>query len=228
MVSRSRRSSRTLWQDNGYRWFTSQHEDNPGRAKQWRAVIDHLLWNVIRPEAPEEYEPNPEADTSWEWAKEPEVREAVRPRIAELARVVSFLAAEGVSLLPDAHALFVDAVSDNLYLALELLERRAIGDHSPDETPLSFPAYTGRSQADDGMDPLQLWEAFVSSVDLAPTTVGRWRAATVLRFVKETQGPQQTQAQPHTTANYESTSWRMGPRVGSHRPRGQSAVRQSR
>jgi hypothetical protein len=94
-------------------------------------------------------------------------------------RVASFLAAEGVSLLPDAHALFVDAVSDNLYLALELLERRAIGDHSPDETPLSFPAYTGRSQADDGMDPLQLWEAFVSSVDLAPTTVSRWRAVFV-------------------------------------------------
>jgi integrase len=162
-----------------YRWFISQHEDNPGSAKQWRAVIDHLLWNVIRPEAPDEYESNPEADTHWEWAKEPEVREAVRPRIAELARVASFLAAEGVSLLPEAHALFVDAVSDNLYLALEVLARRAIGDHSPDETPLSFPAYTGRSQADDGMDPLQLWEAFVSSVDLAPTTVSRWRAVFV-------------------------------------------------
>jgi len=77
-----------------YHWFTSQYESNPGSAKNWRAQIDRLLWDVIRPEAPEEYELSPEADPRWDWAKEPDVREAVRPRIAEHARVASFLASE--------------------------------------------------------------------------------------------------------------------------------------
>jgi integrase len=159
-----------------YNWFIGQYEGNPGSAKHWRALIDQLIWDVIRPEAAEEYEREPEADPTWEWAKEPEVREAVRPRIAEQARVASFLASEGISLQPDAYALFVDAVSDNLFLAFDLLERRAAGDYSPDETPRSFPAYTGRSQTDGGMDPMQLWETFVVSVDIAATTVSRWRA----------------------------------------------------
>jgi integrase len=162
-----------------YQWFISQHEDNPGSPWHWRKLLDYLLWNVIRPEAPEEYERNTEVDPHWDWAREPEVREAVRPRIAEETRVASFLASEGISLRPDALALFVDAVSDNLLLALQLLERRAGGDYSADETPLSFPAYSARSQADAGMDPLQLWEAFVTSVNLAPTTVSRWRAVFV-------------------------------------------------
>jgi hypothetical protein len=46
---------------------------------------DYLVWDVIYPEAPESYHDNPTADPHWEWQKEPEVREAVRPRIAELA-----------------------------------------------------------------------------------------------------------------------------------------------
>ena len=32
-----------------------------------------------RPEASDSHEENPKADPYWEWAKEPEVREAVRP-----------------------------------------------------------------------------------------------------------------------------------------------------
>jgi hypothetical protein len=42
-------------------------------------------------------------------------------------------------LNPKAHALFVDAVSDNLYAVISLLERRARGDYSPDATPNAEP-----------------------------------------------------------------------------------------
>jgi hypothetical protein len=52
--------------------------------------------------APASHEQNPKADPYWEWANEPEVREAVRPQVAELARVATFLASEGLAL--DAHA----------------------------------------------------------------------------------------------------------------------------
>src|SRR3954463_11857849 len=93
----------------------------PARPKRWREMSDHLVWNVIHPEAPESYHENPKADPHWEWAKEPEVREAVRPQVSELARVATFLAAEGIALNASAHALFVDAVQDNLMPSIVVL-----------------------------------------------------------------------------------------------------------
>jgi hypothetical protein len=79
-----------------YKWFVGQHEDDPGPAKRWKEMGDYLVWNVIYPEAPESYLENPKVDRHWEWQKEPEVRQAVRPHVAELARVATFLASEGM------------------------------------------------------------------------------------------------------------------------------------
>lgn len=90
---------------------------------------------------PPESHHDPKAAPHWERQKEPEIR-TVRPRVAELARVATFLASEGKALNATAYALFVDAVSDNLLLAIMLLERRASGDYSRDDTPDSFPAFT--------------------------------------------------------------------------------------
>jgi hypothetical protein len=95
-----------------YMWFVEQHEDDPGPQKRWREAGDHLVWQVLYPEAPDEYHENPKADPSWEWVKEPEVRASVRPKIAEMGRVATFLANEGLALNAEAYALFVDAVSD--------------------------------------------------------------------------------------------------------------------
>jgi len=39
-----------------------------------------------------------QTDPHWEWQKEPEVRQAVRPQVAALARVATFLASEGRAL----------------------------------------------------------------------------------------------------------------------------------
>ncbi|UFX44448.1 hypothetical protein HAP47_0036580 [Bradyrhizobium sp. 41S5] len=160
-----------------YTWFVGQHEEDPGPLKRWSEMGEHFIWNVLRPEAPEAYEKNPKADPSWEWAKEPEVREAVRPQIAEMARTASFLANEGMALTPAAHALFVDAVSDNLYPAISLLQRRARGDYSPDATPETFPPFVqGATQRVTGLSCWQLFEAFVKATQPADTTVSRWRA----------------------------------------------------
>src|SRR5271154_6550554 len=30
-----------------YTWFLGQHENDPGPAKRWREMSDHLVWNVI-------------------------------------------------------------------------------------------------------------------------------------------------------------------------------------
>ncbi|MCC8941482.1 hypothetical protein H8A99_34855 [Bradyrhizobium sp. Arg68] len=160
-----------------YSWFIEQHEDDPGLPKRWSEMGEHLVWNVLRPEAPEEYERNPKADPGWEWVREPEVREAVRPQVAEMARTASFLANAGIALTPPAHALFVDAVGNNLYPAISLLERRARGDYSPDTTPETFPPFVqGAPQRVTGLSCWQLFEGFVRATQPAPTTVSRWRA----------------------------------------------------
>ncbi|MGY4500881.1 integrase [Bradyrhizobium sp. GM24.11] len=160
-----------------YLWFVGQHENDPGKPQHWKKLIDTLLWDVLRPEAPDEYENDPKSDPDWDWAKEPEVRAAVRPRIAEQARVASFLANEGLALNPSAHDLLVDAVSDNLLPALTLLERRARGDYSPDTTPETFPVFNGlRENNAQGPGCWALFEAYVKTGRLADDTVTRWRA----------------------------------------------------
>jgi integrase len=158
-----------------YTWFLKLHEEDPGPAKRWRDMSEYLVWNVIRPEAPESYEENSKADPNWEWAKAPEVRAAVRPQIAELARVATFLATQGIALNASAYALFVDAVSDNLQLALARLERRANGDYSHDDTPESFPQYTDGPARSSGVSCWELFEAYVKATRPAETTVSRWR-----------------------------------------------------
>ncbi len=160
-----------------YTWFVGQYENDPGVPKRWREMGDHLAWEVLYPEAPNEYHENPKADPHWEWAKEPEVREAVRPQIAELARIATFLANEGIALNAEAYALFVDAVSDNLYSAIALLERRAAGDYSPDHIPESFPAFVDSPESRaTGLSCWQLFEDFVMATKPADGTVQRWRA----------------------------------------------------
>ena len=83
-----------------------------------------MIWDVLYPHAPDSYHEDPKADPRWEWTKEPDIREAVRPQIAEEARVARFLASEGIALNKEAYARFVDAVSDNLYPAINGFARR--------------------------------------------------------------------------------------------------------
>lgn len=160
-----------------YNWFVKLHEEDPGEARYWRNLSDTFVWNVLRPEAPEEFEENPKGDPEWTWAKDPEVRANIRPLVAEQARVATFLSIEGMALDDNAHALFVDAVADNLLHAFTLLERRANGDYTPDTTPESFPAFANvqRDKAH-GLNCWQLFEAFVNATRPADGTVQRWRA----------------------------------------------------
>jgi integrase len=153
------------------------HEANPGPAKHWRDLGEHLVWDVLYPHAPDSYLEDPKADPHWEWVKDPDVREAVRPQIAEEARVARFLASEGLALNNEAYALLVDAVGDNLYPAFELLARRAAGDYSPDNTPESFPPFiNGPAGKSEGIGCWDLFEAFVKAKKPADGTVQRWRA----------------------------------------------------
>lgn len=159
-----------------YQWFVKQHEAEPGAPRFWRDFSDHIVWNVIHPEAPDSHLENPQADREWEWAKAPDVRDAVRPQVAELARVATFLASEGKALNATAYTLFVDAVSDNLLPAIHVLEKRAKGDYSRDENPDTFPLFTDGPARAPGVGCWDLFEAFVLATKPKPSTVSRWRA----------------------------------------------------
>jgi integrase len=160
-----------------YSWFVARHEDDPGPEEHWADRKEHLTERVWYPHAPLEHLEDPYADQTWPWAREPDVREAVRPEVAEMALVASFLASEGLALMSDAHILFVDAVADRLFSALAVLEQRARGDYSRDHYPDTFPAYVDhRRSVSTGMSCWDLFGAYVAARKPADGTVNRWRA----------------------------------------------------
>ena len=64
----------------------------------WKRLSDTLVWDVIHIHAPHEYLSDTRADPEWEWKARPEVREAVRPLVAQEAKVASFLLEKGMAL----------------------------------------------------------------------------------------------------------------------------------
>ena len=98
-----------------YSWFLAQHEADTRLASHWVELRDYFVGDVIGREAPDEYKADTDADPHWEWAKAPAVRDAVRPVVAEMARVASFLSSAGMSLDAPAYKLFTNAVSDLLF-----------------------------------------------------------------------------------------------------------------
>jgi integrase len=90
--------------------------------------------------------------------------------------VASFLASVGIALDGAAHKLFTDAVSDLLFGAFHVLEKRANNDYSPDEIPQRFPAFVdATAKPVDGLSCWALFEAWVTAAKRKDATVRRWR-----------------------------------------------------
>jgi hypothetical protein len=160
-----------------YSWFVARHENDPGSPEHWAERKEHLTERVWYPHAPLEHLENPNADQSWPWTQWPEVREAVRAEVAEMALAATFLASEGLALTTVANILFVDAVAQRLFSAYAVLEQRADGDYTRDAYPDTFPAYVDqRRGAPTGMNCWDLFGAYVAARQPAASTVGRWRA----------------------------------------------------
>ncbi|WP_354133595.1 tyrosine-type recombinase/integrase [Bradyrhizobium sp. S3.9.1] len=159
-----------------YAWFIARHEKDIRTPGHWKSLGDTLVWDVIRPHAPEEYETNPNNDPHWDWQFTPEVRAEIRPAIAAEAQITAFLLEEGISLTPDAERLFVDAVADNLYGAFLRLENIARGNYAPDDALASFPAYENVAALPSRLSVKSLFEAWAKAVQPATSTLDRWSA----------------------------------------------------
>ncbi len=80
-----------------------------------------------------------------------------------LAVGARFLASQGISLAPAANDRFLMAVGALLPDALDLLRRQALGDHSPDPLPQTFPKAGQKTT----VNPWALFEAWVARIDSA-------------------------------------------------------------
>jgi integrase len=183
-----------------YRWFIGKHETDPGDPKSWDFGFDWLVDKMLE-RAPEEVLENGMMKHPG-WDRDPEVRAHVRPFIAEHGDTAQFLASRGIALTNTARTLFLDCVADNILMAFRLLERRALGDYSPDELPARFPPFTlavrqntdAQATINGGTSPWKLFEAWQAARQPAERTIERWR--TVLLDLEHTfAGPN---AQPLT------------------------------
>ena len=158
-----------------YSAFVALHEDNPGTAERW----NEYFWIII--DRLEEHRPAWIAgdETSINsWIRDPAVREGIRPALAEETGADRFLADKGLSLTPESYALFLDRVLDELLNAVQLLERRAKRDYSPDPRLAEFPKFTDAPKAykRTTLTPWALFDAYVAAMQPAKATVTRWRA----------------------------------------------------
>jgi integrase len=156
-----------------YQWYVARHEADPGSPEHWRVLWDALIDHL------EDFAPDWIIEDGWrdlEWTREPKVRAGIRPAIADEAKTAQFLASKGVVLTSEAQAQFLDCVLDNFIAAILLLEKRALGDYTPDERPSQFPTFIGRSvKPSTGVTPWALFEAWVNTLHPEDSTINRWR-----------------------------------------------------
>ena len=158
-----------------YAWFVSKQEVDLRTPKHWRALGDHLVWDIIYPHAPDEYHRDSKSDPEWDWKNHADVRTAVRPIIAEEAKTASFLLEQGIRLSAEANDLFVDAVSDSLLSAYLRLERLSRGYYGPDPLSDQFPEFVSQSrEPPPSVGCWQLFEAWQLEVQPSSGTVARW------------------------------------------------------
>ncbi len=160
-----------------YVWFIALHEKEIRTAAHWKELADNLIWNVIRPHAPEEYESSPGSDRNWDWKAHPDVREAIRPAIEAEAKTATFLIEHSIALTPDATNLFIDAVGDGLLDAFRRLESLARGNYAPDEALASFPHFEeAPPRPSPRIGVTALYERWAKAVQPATSTFDRWSA----------------------------------------------------
>ena len=151
-----------------YQWFTARE------ANRWPAEV----WDDHRSRMIEELEAA--AIANGVFAGEPfdlldnaDIRERVRPVIADEAKSEQFLAAKRLPLDSASRTMFLDYVARDFFAAITLLARRARGDFGADKWAEQFPA--PHVPADATLTPWTLFERWVEKAKPAISTVDRWR-----------------------------------------------------
>jgi integrase len=174
-----------------YTWWTGRHaRADKYQIEHWRdAVVEAVedvptiaaLREAQKARTPEERsailsEALAEAGRSTRdelWEEREDVREAVRPVLADIGETAQFLATKRLALTNAGRSLFLDWLWHDLAAALQWLERRAEGDYGPDKYAERFPKEPHGH--DSGLTPWQLFELWVKERKPAAGTVENWR-----------------------------------------------------
>ena len=133
-----------------YVWFIARHPES-----------DHRTWEALRDTVQDALK-YAVGEVRWEesnpddlWWNEAELRETVRPVLADVGETAQFLASKRLVLNNEARGCFLDWLYDDLAAALRRLTRLAKGDYSTDKYPERFPKFSG---VDRGETPQQLFK----------------------------------------------------------------------
>ncbi len=153
-----------------YGWFTARMAGRKWGAEIWKQYGDHLRSELYGPAMSRGMFAGDPLDL---WESDSEMRERVRPMIADWSESNQFLAAKRVTLDLPSRDLFLDFLTRDFFAALRLLMRQAKGDFGPDEWATQFPQ---QANVDAGFTPWALFEKWIAEVKPATSTVDRWRA----------------------------------------------------
>ena len=149
-----------------YDWFLSRHSSTEKNWEQARDQVQSAMREAIGEKQWEENDPNEL------WEHDEELREALRPLLADVGETAQFLAAKAVLPNNEARVLLLDFLYKDLAAALKRLIRMSEGDYSPDEYRERFPKSEG---ADGGERPTQLFERWAKEREAAAGTVENWQ-----------------------------------------------------
>ena len=152
-----------------YHWFTERHLRSARSPTYWEDYRREEIAETLR----DELGLGSAGDLDDLWERSPEIREDVRPMLADWGEVAQFLHTKRLVLDEHSRKLFLDNLYGDFAAALDLLEKRARGDYSADAYALRFPQF--ENSRDTGHGPWQLFELWVGAAKPAPATVDRWR-----------------------------------------------------
>jgi integrase len=155
-----------------YHWYLERQQANPQPLQHWEWLKERA-YDTIRDEVLP-YANNPdEEDVDTILRHCPYARADIRPFLSDVCETAQFLSARKLVLDAPSRNMFLDALGDDFFAAINLLIRHAKNDYTPDTHPLQFPRFTGT--ADAGLSPWRLFERWVEMKKPARATVDRWR-----------------------------------------------------
>jgi integrase len=162
-VSLTERQARTL-AGQWYVWFLDRYQS--GDLLVWQGMRERVQAAIRDAVSDKEWD---EEDPDILFRDREDVREAVRPVLADIGETSQFLAQRRLVLDPVSRNQFLDFVYDDL---AEALRRRADRDHSEDKYRERFPKF---DEVDHRDTPIQLFERWVREQKPAASTVETWR-----------------------------------------------------
>ena len=150
-----------------YDWFIERHP--LGDIQVWTDLKDKVQSAFQLAISEKEWD---ESDPDELFQEREDVRQALRPVLADVAETAQFLANKGMALDNDTRNQFLDFLYDDLAATLDHLIRIKKGDLRPDTYRERFPKF---EDADSGDTPWQLFQKWVPQREPAVATEETWR-----------------------------------------------------